>query len=173
MPPHLFSIADNAYNDMLVSKWSGPVYPSQNEGISYPFPPVSIFPLILPSTYFSLEPITVWNYSQRYQPSLVGDITGYLLSMFLRCTYIKLVKLPLPVADLRGRRGRAPPPWRPKFLHFHAVFGENWQNHRLAPPPGSWRPLLGEILDPPLVTYIMYGTLTTTPQVSRLDSSQC
>ena len=23
MPPHLFSIADNAYNDMLVSKWSG------------------------------------------------------------------------------------------------------------------------------------------------------
>ena len=34
-----------------------------------------------------------------------------------------------------GRRGRAPPPPRQlKFLHFHAVFGENWQNHRLAPP---------------------------------------
>ena len=43
------------------------------------------------------------------------------------------------------------PPWQPKFLHFHAFFGKNWQNHRLAPPPpGSCRPLLGEILDPPL-----------------------
>ena len=27
----------------------------------------------------------------------------------------------------------------------------------LAPPPGSWRPLLGEILDPPLLTVIPYG----------------
>ena len=32
-----------------------------------------------------------------------------------------------PVADLRGgaQGTRAPPPWGPKFLHFHAVFGEN------------------------------------------------
>ena len=39
-----------------------------------------------------------------------------------------------PVADLRGgRKGRAPP--GPKCLHFHAVFGKNWPNNRLAPPP--------------------------------------
>ena len=43
------------------------------------------------------------------------------------------------------------PPWGSKFFLFHAVFGEIWQNRMLAPPPGSWHPLLGEILDPPLV----------------------
>ena len=33
-----------------------------------------------------------------------------------------------------------------------AVFGKIWQNRMLdrPPPPGSWRPFLGEILDPPL-----------------------
>ena len=43
------------------------------------------------------------------------------------------------------------PPWGSKFFQFHAVFGKIWQNRMLAPPLGSWRPLLGEILDPPLV----------------------
>ena len=38
-----------------------------------------------------------------------------------------------------------------KFFQFHAVFGKIWQNRMLAPPLGSWRPLLGEILDPPLL----------------------
>ena len=49
------------------------------------------------------------------------------------------------VADLRGgREGRAPPPSGPKFLHFHAVFGKNWPNNRLAPPPlGLVPPPLG------------------------------
>ena len=37
------------------------------------------------------------------------------------------------MADLRGCEGRAPPPGGPNSF-----------------PPGSWRPLLGEILDPPL-----------------------
>ena len=54
------------------------------------------------------------------------------------------------VADLRGARGmRAPPLRGPKFFQFHAVFGKIWQNRMLV-PPRSWRPLLGEILDPPL-----------------------
>ena len=49
------------------------------------------------------------------------------------------------VADLRGGAGDAPPPpRRPKFLHFHAFFGENSQNHRLAPrefaPPPRGNP---------------------------------
>ena len=39
-----------------------------------------------------------------------------------------------PVADLRGGARDARPPSGPKFLHFHAVFGKNWPNNRLAPP---------------------------------------
>ena len=40
------------------------------------------------------------------------------------------------------REGRAPP--GPKFLHFHAVFGKNWPNNRLASPPlGLAPPPLG------------------------------
>ena len=50
----------------------------------------------------------------------------------------------------RGSKGSArDAPRGPKFFQFHAVFGKIWQNRMLA-PPGSWRPLLGEILDPPL-----------------------
>ena len=47
---------------------------------------------------------------------------------------------------------RPPPPLGSKFFQFHAVFGKIWKNRMLAPPPPleSWRPLLGEILDPPL-----------------------
>ena len=48
-----------------------------------------------------------------------------------------------------GRRGRAPP--GSKFFQFHAVFGKIRQIRMLAPPLGSWRPLLGEILDPLLM----------------------
>ena len=38
-----------------------------------------------------------------------------------------------------GSRDASPLPG-PTFLHFHAIFGKNWQNNRLAPPlgiPGS------------------------------------
>ena len=61
-----------------------------------------------------------------------------------------------------GREGRAPPSGL-KFLHFHAVFGKNWPNNRLAPPLWTWRPLLWEILDPPLLTDIYFmsqGTIS-------------
>ena len=44
------------------------------------------------------------------------------------------------------------PPWGPKFFQFHAVFGKIWQNRMLVPPLGTWQPLLGEILDPPLIS---------------------
>ena len=54
------------------------------------------------------------------------------------------------VADLHSKILDARPPWGSKFFQFHAVFGKFWQNHMLAPPLVSWRPLLGEILDPPL-----------------------
>ena len=61
----------------------------------------------------------------------------------------------LAVADLHSKILDARPPWGSKFFRFHAVFGKNWQNRMLAPPPGSWRPLLGEILDPPLARYLL------------------
>ena len=54
-----------------------------------------------------------------------------------------------------GREGRAPPggPNSFNFMQFLGNFGKIvcWR------PPGSWRPLLGEILDPPLLTVIPYG----------------
>ena len=56
-------------------------------------------------------------------------------------------KITVPLADLGGVKGTHAPSG-PNFLHFHAVFGENWPNNRLAPPPGFAPP--GEILDPPL-----------------------
>ena len=48
------------------------------------------------------------------------------------------------MADLRGGARPSRPPSCPKFLHFHAVFGKNWPNNRLAPPPlGLAPPPLG------------------------------
>ena len=39
------------------------------------------------------------------------------------------------VADLHNKILDTPlPPWGPKFFQFHAIFGEIWQNHMLAPP---------------------------------------
>ena len=54
------------------------------------------------------------------------------------------------MADLRGREE---PPGGPNSFNFHAVFWENCaKKSYVGAPPGSWRPLLGEILDPPLST---------------------
>ena len=58
----------------------------------------------------------------------------------------------LPVADLRGARGT--PPCEVQILSISCSFWEILTKLYVgAPPPGSWRPLLGEILDPPLVTH--------------------
>ena len=43
----------------------------------------------------------------------------------------------------------------PQGSKFHAVFGKIWQNRMLASPLKGWRPHLGEILDPPLISYII------------------
>ena len=53
------------------------------------------------------------------------------------------------VVDLRGVRGTCPPEG-PNSFNFIQFFGNTWQIRMLAPPPGSWRPFLGEILDLPL-----------------------
>ena len=57
------------------------------------------------------------------------------------------------VTDLGGHSRCVPPPHGPKFSQFHAVFCKIWQNHMLAPLLEGWRPLLREILDPPLLPY--------------------
>ena len=50
--------------------------------------------------------------------------------------FIGILSVLIAVADLRGgARGTRAPPSGPKFLHFHAVFGKNWPNNRLAAPP--------------------------------------
>ena len=48
------------------------------------------------------------------------------------------------MADLRGGARDVCPPSDPKFLHFHAVFGENWPNNRLASPLGVSAPSSGK-----------------------------
>ena len=54
-----------------------------------------------------------------------------------------------PLADPRGGARDARPPWGSKFFHFHAVFGKKLRNNSIF---GSWRPPLGKILDPPLLS---------------------
>ena len=46
-----------------------------------------------------------------------------------------------------GRQGRAPPPGGPNSFIFMQFLAKKLQNNSTF---GSWRPLLGEILDPPL-----------------------
>ena len=53
------------------------------------------------------------------------------------------------IGGSRGSQRRRTP--CPKFLHFHAVFGKNWPNNRLANPLRDWPPLQ-EILDLLLLT---------------------
>ena len=77
-------------------------------------------------------------------------------SKILLCRSPLYVEKPLhsgiAVADLRGgRKGRAPPPPPAQILSISCIFWENLAKLYVgAPPSGSWRPLLGEILDPPL-----------------------
>ena len=67
----------------------------------------------------------------------------------IQITDVRCCLGPGAVADLHSKILEARPQGS-KFFQFHAVFGKIWQNCMLVPPPGSWRPLLGEILDPPL-----------------------
>ena len=52
------------------------------------------------------------------------------------------------------REGRAPPPRDPNSFNFMQFFLENLANLHVGAPLGSWRPLRGEILDPPLKTIV-------------------
>ena len=55
------------------------------------------------------------------------------------------------VADLHSKILDARPPWGPNSFNFMQFLGKFGKIVCWRPPLGSWRPLLGEILDPPLV----------------------
>ena len=61
---------------------------------------------------------------------------------------------PVPLADLRGVQGTPPPPPGGRIFFNFMQFSGNFNKIISWRPPGSWRPLLGEILDPPLSTDI-------------------
>ena len=56
------------------------------------------------------------------------------------------------MADLRGGAGHVPPPPGVQILLISCSFWEILAKSYVGAPPGSWRPLLGEILDPPLIS---------------------
>ena len=56
-----------------------------------------------------------------------------------------------PVADLRGGAGDARPPLGVQILSISCGFWEILAKLYVGAPLGSWRPLLGEILDSPLL----------------------
>ena len=82
---------------------------------------------------------------------LLSVVTSFMAYLHLQIPILILIPTPnsnpIPVADQRGARGT--PPGGPNslnFMHFLGNFGKIvcWR------PPESWRPHLGEILDPPL-----------------------
>ena len=63
------------------------------------------------------------------------------------------------MADLRGREGRAPP--KVQILSILCSFWEILvKSYVGAPPPGGWRPDVGEILDPPLIVIVDHSFST-------------
>ena len=67
---------------------------------------------------------------------------------FLEKLYTCVTRLHITVADLRGAQGTRPPPG-PNSFNFMQLLGILAKSY-VGAPLGSWRPLLGEILDPPL-----------------------
>ena len=68
----------------------------------------------------------------------------------------KKILVYIAVADLRGAQGTPPP--GVQILSISCGFWEILAKSYVGAPPGSWRPLLGEILDPPLNNYVYNDT---------------
>ena len=90
---------------------------------------------------------TSQNQRQTPPPDMTIEVGGTHHTRMHSCV--------LAVADLRGVRGTRAPLGGPNsfnFMQFLGKFGKFvcWRH----PPRGSWRPLLGEILDPPLIRLI-------------------
>ena len=87
-------------------------------------------PLLLDLFYKNMEPHSTWL---PWSPNLQLKIKM------------------LPVADLHSKILDTPP-LGVQILSISCSFWENLAKSYVGAPPESWRPLLGEILDPPLVT---------------------
>ena len=67
------------------------------------------------------------------------------------------------LADLGGGAGTRAPPSGSNFLHFHAVFGKNWSNSMLAPPPlGLAPPRLGNPGSATVMVCVSQGNMDLT-----------
>ena len=78
-----------------------------------------------------------------------------------------------PLADLEGARDA--PSSLPKFLHFHAVFGNKWSNSKLAPLLRDWRLLSGKFWIQPLKTPLQIHSIkfnTHTFLNNRIEAKQ-
>ena len=77
-----------------------------------------------------------------YTYSTINKVAGRVFS------WLERPQRPFPVADLKGSRGMHPPVVQ--ILSISCSFWPNLAKSYVG-TPGSWRPLLGEILDPQLV----------------------
>ena len=102
-----------------------------------------------------------FNYIQRHciQKTGVASLSLHYNTMCcmhfpMHCTNIYCVQ-DIPVADLHSKILDARPPLGgPNSFNFMQFLGKFGKIVCWRPPLGSWRPLLGEILDPPLHTSV-------------------
>ena len=101
----------------------------------------------------------------------VGSNLNIWLQLILFCSNSDLSLIIIAWYDnnksmiIGGSREReGPSPSEPEFLHFHAIFGKNWSNSMLAPPPPSG-------LAPPLweILFIVVHTFFTNNWSSQIS----
>ena len=81
---------------------------------------------------------------------LTGDMLHHVIHVSHKNEYHKNKRLNIG-GSKGGRQGRAPPPGGPNSFIFMQFLAKKLQNNSTF---GSWRPLLGEILDPPLLNVV-------------------
>ena len=108
------------------------------------------------TVFYSAANITqcdnTWHYLLpdvcQYHPEKIYHHESYWDRIYcIMVSFFSIMSTTAAVADLRGGARDARPRWGPKFLHYHAVFGQKIGLHTHL---GSWRPPLRKILDPPL-----------------------
>ena len=88
-------------------------------------------------------------------------IQGALLKRVLETSQMTYSSDAIPLADLGGSRDAPPSPGRPNSFDFKQFLGNFGKIICWRPPPGSWCPLLEEILVLPLNTiYDIYALVS-------------
>ena len=97
------------------------------------------------------------------KPSAIRHLSAEYpdVNLFRSCLCVThwSIKFHTSVADLHSKILDARPPRGSKFFQFHAVFGKFWRNCMLAPPLGSWRPLLGVTCGSMIISLLMNITM--------------